>query len=105
MKISAAGSTITIEYHEPTTNVDGSVIDDLDHTSIYVGGVKIKDVPASAKTGGGLITESFDSGVGTGQEDVLLVDVTAWDGSGNESAHVSFNPIRIDTLAPSPPLL
>lgn len=108
MKISATGSMITIEYHEPIVNALNSSgvstpLTDLDHTTIYMNAVKVRDVPATALTGGGLINETFDSGVGTGQEKDIFVYATAWDISGNEGVQVAFPVIRIDTLAPSAP--
>ena len=53
------GTEIAIEYDEPTTNIDESALTDLSHTTIYYnmgsGDLKLKDVPATAATGGGHI--------------------------------------------------
>jgi hypothetical protein len=55
------GSEVTVKYDEPTTNVDGSALVDLEYTSISAdigsGFVWIMNVVATAPTGGGSITQ------------------------------------------------
>lgn len=101
------GTQITLDYTEPTTNKDGSLLTDLDHTTIYYdkgeGTVKAKDVPATALTGGGSISEQFVVPVAEDTEADVNIWATATDTSGNESADSEIITKRIDRLAPGAP--
>lgn len=79
---------LAVEYDEPRTNPDGSVLDDLAKTTVYGqvdGGPRITfvDIPASSPAGGQHKLVSFPSPKPTGN---LTVWVTATDTSGNEGA-------------------
>ena len=108
------GSVLTVTYLEPTTNTDGSPINDLASTNVsyrlcptsgpcaapYTLG---PNIAATAPTGGGSISTQVTVPVGPGQEANVEVFATATDTSGNvspESAHVTK---RVDRLPPSPP--
>src|SRR5262245_4145633 len=74
---------ITVTYKEPTTNTDGSAINDLLKTTINsrvcpaVGTCSSTftsvDVPASAPTGGGNVSKDITQPVAPGQERVVEV--------------------------------
>ena len=53
----AFSGTVILHYEEPTTNVNGTALDNLDHISIYYfkdnAPVKAMDIPATKPTGGG----------------------------------------------------
>lgn len=108
MKFVQTGAVMTANYQEPATNEDGSPITDLALTSIYYdmgqGPVKAAEVPASAPTGGGTVTHDIEVPVAPKQEVNVTFWITATDGSGNESAHGNDVVVRIDRLAPAPPL-
>jgi hypothetical protein len=108
MNAVVVGVEIEVIYNEPTQNADGSPIQDLDHTTIYADGGagpnKMIDVPASSVNGGGLVVQRISSPVADGQEADVTVWATAFDGSGNESAQGTVVTIRIDKLAPAPPV-
>lgn len=107
MEIILSGREITLRYTEPTENRNDTPLTDLDHTSIYtvIDGTKakIKDVPATALTGGGSIEEKFIVEVGEDQEVDVEIQVTASDGVGNESTPPLSAVKRIDNLAPKSP--
>ncbi len=103
------GVNITVNYQEPNVNADipPTPLTDLDHTSIYynmgLGDVRVKDVPATAPTGNGNITTSFEVPITVGMEKFVDIWATAWDGSFNESAKSNIVRVRVDRLAPAPP--
>ena len=98
----------TVSYQEPTTSVDGTVLTDLDKTSIYYqidSGTRIlvMDIPASSVNGDGVINQSFTiDGLGN-QVNITLI-YTATDISGNESGEFIEPVIRIDQVAPNIPI-
>lgn len=103
------GTEVTVTYTEPTTNVDGSPLVDLDHTMIFhnFGGAEVQAVPnpipATALTGGGAITEAFTVPVPDGVEADVDFWARAYDGSGNVSPESTRETKRIDHLAPGAP--
>jgi hypothetical protein len=108
MNAVVVGAEIEVTYTEPTQNADNSPIQDLDHTSIYAdggsGANKMLDVPASSPNGGGAVIQRISVPVSDGQEADVSIWATAFDGSGNESAQGTVVTIRIDKLAPAPPV-
>jgi hypothetical protein len=100
--------SFTVAYQEPVANADGTVLDDLAHTTIYYsldGGARIKamDIPASATGGGGNIQQAFVID-GLGSQVDVLITYTATDISGNESLEFVESIIRIDKVAPGAPI-
>lgn len=108
------GSVLTVTYAEPTTNTDGSALNDLARTNVHyricpTSGACASpytvgpNVAATASTGGGAITTTVTVPVGPGQEANVEVFATATDTTGNvspESTHVTK---RVDRLSPSAP--
>jgi hypothetical protein len=97
----------TAIYTEPTTNEDGTPLNDLSHTSIYYkldGGnrVLVTTVPASDIIGGGSITQSFTI-EGLGNQVNVEIIYTATDLVGNESGEFIEPIIRVDKVAPNIP--
>lgn len=107
MEAVLSGTEVTVKYIEPTENENNTPLTDLDHTSIYtvINGSKqkVRDVPASAPTGGGQIEQKFVVSVEDKQEVDVDIQVTASDGVGNESAPPASRIVRIDKLSPKSP--
>jgi hypothetical protein len=108
------GAVLTVTYTEPTTNTDGSALNDLARTNVSfrvcpaTGACSAPftigpNVAASAIAGGGNISTTVAVAVTPGQEVNVEVFVTASDLSGNvspESVHVTK---RVDRLSPAAP--
>lgn len=99
----------TVNYHEPTTNADGTSLTDLAYTTIYYsldGNEKIKamenDIPATSQFGGGNIQQTFTID-NLGRQVDVLISYTATDQSENESEEFTEVIIRIDQVAPNKP--
>lgn len=102
------GAEVTASYTEPTTNVTGTPLVDLDHTNVFfeVPGspaVRSPNVPASLPTGGGAITTTVTVPIAVNQEADVRFWATATDQSGNESPRSTEVVKRIDRLAPNAP--
>lgn len=100
--------TFTAHYTEPATNVSGSSLKDLSHTTIYYrigtdARIKVGDAQATSINGGGVINESFTIEDLNDKETDIIIIYTATDLSGNESAEFAEPTIRIDQLAPAAP--
>ena len=63
--VSASKHSLTVKYSEPTRQGNGQPLNNLSHTTIYVGTGsslnKVQEVPATSSSGGGQISEVFDS--------------------------------------------
>lgn len=98
---------VTVTYTEPTQNVDGSSITDLEKTVIYYnmgeGEVTAMEITATASTGGGIINQQIPVNVGENQEINITFYSRAFDSSGNQSGDSNRSTIRIDRLPPAPP--
>lgn len=103
------GSEATITYDEPTTNADGSPLNDLAETVIYhnFGGPRVEAarVPASSPQGGGTITHVIILPIPVGADVQVEFWATAVDDAlnPNESADSVKVTKDFDTLAPGPP--
>lgn len=102
------GTEVAYTYTEPTTNSDGSPLNDLQRICVYYdlnGGtsVKVLDEPATSKNGGGTKTVKFMVPITESMETVLHFWSTAIDESGNTSANSVVLVKRIDKLAPAAP--
>lgn len=104
--------TFTANYTEPSLNIDDTVLEDLDHTTIYYninGGswIVAKDVSATSLNGGGVIQEPFTvdlSALGSNIQANIEIAYTATDTSNNESVKwIEPAPIRIDQVSPKSP--
>lgn len=110
MEVIVAGSQATVSYKEPTTNKNGSPLTDLANTSIFktIGGTKTKvlDIPATAPTGGGEISQTIDLAVGADEEVDVTITANATDLGGNSSdpATDPSKTVRIDNLPPASPV-
>lgn len=106
MEVTISGTEITVKFTEPTTNVNDTPLLDLDHTSVYTvinsEKTKVRDIPASALTGGGAVSDVFIIETEPLTEIDVEVQATASDIVGNESAAIS-QVIRIDKLPPKSP--
>lgn len=103
----ADGVQLRVEYQEPTDNADGSVLDDLQHTSVFydIGGgpVNVVDYPASLAAGGLTVIYDFVVPVLPGDKRNVTVFATATDTSGNTSAPSDSISILIDRRIPNRP--
>lgn len=111
-----SGAELTLTYDEPTTNEDGSALQDLAMTRIVVDILDLNgqihplapppqviDVPATALGGGGHISQIISVAIGANQaikEADVRATVTALDIAGNVSLPATIIQ-RIDKLAPS----
>lgn len=98
----------TVNYQEPVSNADGTVLTDLAYTTIYYNldgntKEKVMDIPASSVFGGGNIQQIFVIDNLSRQVNVLI-SYTATDQSGNESSEFAESIIRIDQVAPDVPI-
>ncbi|MGQ0809952.1 MAG: hypothetical protein ACT4OO_01840 [Nitrospiraceae bacterium] len=89
LHVSAAKPTVTVSYQEPTTNSDGTTLQDLAYTTIYfgppAGPVHMIQVWASDVAGGGQVTiQNLSVPVQPNQQTWLRICVTATDWSKNE---------------------
>lgn len=102
------GAQVTLTYKEPSTNSDGSLLEDLRHTTVYYsvnGGATVKgqEVLATSLTGGVSRTVTLNIPIDDAKETLLRFWATATDESGNESGSSVVVTKRIDKLAPSAP--
>ena len=109
LTVTPTGTIASVTYDEPVLNVDGSAMNDLDHTTIFyrIGAtgtpVQAMDVAATAATGGGTIARQVTVPVGPNQEADVTFWATASDRSGNASPNSNEVLIRIDRLPPAAP--
>lgn len=111
---SPTGAVLTVTYTEPTTNTDGSVLNDLARTNVHYRVCPVTgtcttpfilgpNVAATSPIGGGPISTTVSVSVAPGQEVNVEVFATAADTSGNvspDSVHVTK---RVDRLSPKAP--
>ena len=80
-----SGAEITVTGIEPIENTNGSALTDLDHINIhYIKGddaeITSSDIPATASTGGGVISEVINIPLDPAGEDVdVIITLTATD--------------------------
>jgi len=109
-----SGAVLAVTYTEPSTNSDGSTLNDLAKTNVYsrvcpVTGTcaatftKGPDVAASKAAGGGAINTTVTVTITPGQERNVEVYATATDLSGNESVESLHVTKRVDRLSPAEP--
>ncbi|MBA2484717.1 MAG: hypothetical protein H0V35_01200 [Nitrospira sp.] len=88
VRVKSPQSTVTISYTEPTAGTDGKPLTNLAHTTIYYnagdGPVIAKVVPASQKTGGGLVSQALTIPLQNQSEQEITVCVTATDADDRE---------------------
>lgn len=108
------GSVLTATYREPTTNTDGSALNDLKETQIFFRVCPVSGAcaavftagtatPATTAAGGGTVNAQQTVPIAPGQENNVEVYAVARDTSGNvspESPHVTK---RVDRLSPAAP--
>ena len=101
--VQAGKSSLEISYVEPTTSADGSPLDDLQYTTVQlsVDGVDqgSVNIPATALTGGGVITHSFDVDQKPNTMAQVVVTVTASDEVPNVSEPLVYQTV-VDWLPP-----
>ena len=88
--LTQTGAVLTVEYDEPTVNLDGSPLTDLAGTRVTYtvdGGAPVVGplIPATAPTGGGHVVTQIHVPVQRGQEVAVSVTATAEDLDGNVS--------------------
>lgn len=103
-----SGAQVTFSFKEPSTNVDGSKLQDLRDTSVFYSvndgpQVKAGDVVASSKFGGGTQVYTFTVPIVDSTESTLKFWAISNDESGNPSPPSAAIIKRIDKLAPSSP--
>ena len=95
--------TLRITYDEPTTNIDATPLTDLGGTLIQViaDGTALPDVdvPASAPTGGGSVSQDVSVPFTPNKLVSVDLEVSAYDTSGNASEIVPLN-LTLDWLPP-----
>lgn len=107
--VALTGTEITIHYKEPTTDADGTPLEDLMQTELYYQlegstvAVQAKGVNATNPNGGGTITERLVLPVNDNEEKNFTVWAAARDRSGNLSGSTAKVPVRIDRMPPAPP--
>lgn len=104
----ASGTVLTVTYKEPTTNVDGSPLTDLNQTNVYYsinGGAEVKsgNIPPTSVNGGGNVTTTVTVPIAQNQSASVTIRATATDISGNESAKSAAVTKTVDRLPPMPP--
>ena len=105
-----SGAELTVEYDEPTTNVDGTPLADLSKTTIAItvmhpsgGAPQVIDVPASRPQGGGHVIRKITVGIGIDKpikEANVEARITATDTVGNQS-DPAVATVRVDKLRPA----
>ena len=87
--VSAAKPSLTVTYSEPSTRGNGQPLNNLSHTTIYVGtGInltKMKEVAATSPSGGGNISEVVHFPITQKQGMEVRICITATDAEGHES--------------------
>ena len=107
MQAIQTGSNIQLTFTEPTTNADGTPLNDLAKVEITAdsgqGPVVVASVPASSPTGGVEQTAQFTVATVDGTtQDVTIVGY-AFDIRNNKSLPSAEVVLTIDLLAPAPP--
>lgn len=108
LDVTVTGTQVSFVYTEPSTNPDGSPLNDLRETRLHFqlenGQPAIgATTPATSPQGGGRITSTLLVPVLQNQEINVTFWATALDLVGNESARSVSVVQRIDRLAPSAP--
>jgi hypothetical protein len=101
-------ASVDAEWTEPSTNPDGSPLQDLAYSSVYYkvnGGATIvgAKINATKLQGGGLVKTTLIVPAPTGGTVNLEFWATATDTAGNESLPTVKVPFSIERLAPSSP--
>ena len=84
--------TVPFGYFEPTTNADGTALEDLSHIELYLesesGDILVATIPASSEFGGEEIAQDVTVGLpmNMGQLHSMPFHAVAVDTSGNKSA-------------------
>lgn len=108
MKAVQTGSTIKVTYQEPTTNSDGTPLEDLERTEVTAdwgaGPQVVATVPASAATGGAEQSPEFVVPAVDGVVTNVSIFANAFDIRGNKSQSSEVIAMSIDLLAPAAPI-
>ena len=107
--IQAAPMTFSVTYTEPSTSVDGTALNDLKETQVFVsvdGAPPVGEIstPASTPTGGVAIAKSVVVDLAPGETHTVSVFARAADTSGNISPDSNTDTATVDFLAPGAPL-
>jgi hypothetical protein len=101
------GIQVTVEYTEPSTDSDGTSLNDLNRTSLFYnlgsGDVKAFDVIASTTTGGGNVVKTTVIPWPNGKEGNVSFYAVAVDTNSAVSAKSNIVIVRFDTLSPGAP--
>lgn len=104
MKFLSNGTELYATWKEPTSNTDGSALNDLHHTSIFyddgTGPVNVVDLPASLNTGGGDMNYSFIVPVLDNEVKDIQVWGTATNNAGKTSAPSPVTTVHVSRLTP-----
>ena len=104
-------NNLEFQYQEPTTSVNGTALNDLKETRVYMralpDGIEsvVKIEPASAPTGGGNVIVAVTAPVLPDEEKIMEGWVVAVDNVGNVGPKSNIIQVEVDRLAPSAPLL
>lgn len=94
-------------FDEPTLSVDGTALDDLDYSTIYittpVGTIKSPVIQETKATGGGHVDSKFVVNAPANAKTVFSFSMTSTDVKGNEGPHTASVPFTVDRIAPAAP--
>ena len=99
MAFAPMGLAVTIEWDAPTTNVNGTKLQDLKGYNVYIDGAKVGSVAASNPAPAAGDVASWTGEVADGTHEAY---VTAEDLNGNESGPSNTVQFAVDAT-PSPP--
>jgi hypothetical protein len=100
----------TVTVNEPTTNEDGTPLDDLKEIRFYskkadgTEWIPVVVVPATSVNGGGQISQKMTYDAVDGTHEIGTLDSSAVDTSGNESEMASVA-LPIDVKKPDKPVI
>lgn len=106
--VTISGTEVNFSYKEPSTNTDGTPLNDLSKVSIFYkvnngAEVKAHDEVATAKTGGGTKTIKFIVPINETIVSTIQFWAVAYDEAGNASPNSQVLIKQIDKLAPASP--
>ena len=107
--VQAAPMTFNVTYTEPSASVDGTALNDLKETQVFVstnGAPPVGEIPtlASTSTGGVAVAKSIVVDLAPGMTHTVSVFARAVDTSGNISPDSNTDTATVDFLAPGAPL-
>ncbi len=98
---------VQADFFEPVKNTDGSALNDLDYSSVYIispaGTIKSSAIQESAATGGGAKSVKLLVNAPAGVKTTLKFAASSTDTSGNEGPLTPEVTLIIDRIGPAAP--